>query len=125
MNFLKRTHYVRKINKALNIKLYKWQIQYIFGKESFMPNYRASGRTTAHILRLCFSKGPAMVFQSRGIQGSPISGFDQTDYYVTGLDLDNVQYGSYRVWCAHELERIYHILQSKTKLHLRQIEFRR
>ena len=47
---IKRT--VAKVNKALDIKLYKWQIDYIFN-DGWCPDYdtRGTGKTLANILK--------------------------------------------------------------------------
>lgn len=43
---------LRKLCKALSIpKLYKWQYKYIFGKNTYLPYGRYSGKTTAVIIK--------------------------------------------------------------------------
>lgn len=58
--FLRRLLLILRINKALGIRLYLWQIDYIFfDKEipSDVLNKRVTGETTARILKILLSKG--------------------------------------------------------------------
>lgn len=41
----------RQVNKALKIRLFRWQKRYIRGQSLYMPEKRCSGRTTAYMLR--------------------------------------------------------------------------
>lgn len=56
----KRIRTIRKINRALGIKLYKWQEKYIFGEPTYMPPERGIGWTTAEMIKLCLSSGEPM-----------------------------------------------------------------
>lgn len=54
--YFKRRKIVKKVNKALMIKLHKWQIDFIFDGKPYseeVKNERCNGKTTAHILRIC------------------------------------------------------------------------
>lgn len=54
--WLRRKKIVKRINKALKVKLKKWQIAFIFYGASIpaeIQKERCNGKTLAHILRLC------------------------------------------------------------------------
>lgn len=48
---------IHAVNIALKIKLYDWQIAYIFGASEYLMPGRVTGGTTAYMLRLLLSKG--------------------------------------------------------------------
>lgn len=54
---------IRKVEAALEIKLYDWVINYVFSEstEGLMPDRRRWGRTTACILRLLLSTGEPII----------------------------------------------------------------
>lgn len=59
---------VKRINKALNIKLYEWQINFIFGDGEYWDEHshgRANGKTLANALKLCLSSGPPLIYDKR------------------------------------------------------------
>lgn len=51
---------LKKVEKVLGFKLYDWQKDYIMLKSDWMPSERASGRTTAFILRHLLNYGGQM-----------------------------------------------------------------
>lgn len=58
---------IRRIEKALNIKLYKWQKQYICGRRPWIyGEQRQTGRTTAYILRLLIdvNSPPLVIYEN-------------------------------------------------------------
>ena len=48
---------IRKIEKALNIRLMKWQKAYILGLMVTLPSYRQIGKTLAHCVKVCITPG--------------------------------------------------------------------
>jgi hypothetical protein len=55
--WLKRKILIWRVNKTLNIKLRKEQIDYIFFNRSYVSQGRRSGRTLAYILRILLNDG--------------------------------------------------------------------
>jgi hypothetical protein len=53
---------IQKIEQALNIKLYPWQIDYLL-KGHPMPRDRGNGKTLAHCIRLALSDGKPLDMQ--------------------------------------------------------------
>ena len=45
------------VERALQIKLFDWQVAYIWGDSSYKMPGRATGKTLASVIRLCLSKG--------------------------------------------------------------------
>lgn len=114
----KRKKIIKHVEKALNISLYDWQKEFIFNDNHYMidiPKGRTTGKTTAHILYLCLSKGELI----------NLKGLNQADYFSTlapyvGEDGKN----SYRLHCfVQELKKIYKKLYHYGKLELRKIIF--
>ena len=105
MNLLKRLIYyfkvlftVRKINKALNIKLYKWQIDFIFYDKPYsaeIENTRQTGKSLARSLKLLFSSVPFLDIRRElllyvNIGKNHFSNFDTQVIDLAGED--NVSY---------------------------------
>lgn len=60
---------IRMVEIALQITLYDWQKTYIFGKSDYQAPGRATGKTLAHMIKLCLSDGePINLFQQRDIE---------------------------------------------------------
>ena len=56
---------VKRINKALNIKLYEWQIRFIFADGEYQGEYlygRRNGKTLANALKLILSSEPPLIY---------------------------------------------------------------
>ncbi len=119
MNIFKRIIYVHKINKGLGIKLYRWQKRYIFGRSNFIPAGRGNGKTLAHILRTCLSRGPVIFLGDYSFSS------DLTDYFAAGLSEERVPYKKYCRWYETEFYNVYSCLKSKTNLKLREVRLRR
>ena len=67
IKYCRRRMKIRRIEKALNIKLYKWQKQYICGRCSWIyGEQRQTGRTTAYILRLLIdvNSPPLVIYEN-------------------------------------------------------------
>lgn len=98
---------IRMVETALGIELYDWQKAYILGQTDYMPPGRHTGKTTAHMIRLCLSKGNPI----EGYQNIPVDGYHGTQY---------------QDWYVRHLEDIYFKLQKQHPwLKLRVIKFYR
>lgn len=62
-----RARVIRKVEKALGFTLYENQKAFIFDGVSFPYGERRNGKTTAHILKLCLSKGDPIYIPTRGL----------------------------------------------------------
>lgn len=116
----KRTHtprrIVKRINKALEIKLYEWQINFIFGNGEYKNEYqygRRNGKTLANALKLCLSSGPPLIYDKR--TGLFLSGNPEAI-----AKEDAVTRMRYRHFCA-EVLRIYKTLDEAGGIPLREI----
>lgn len=98
---------IKQINRALNIKLYKWQINYIFGNGEYHDEVRfgrCNGKTLANVLKFLFSSGPHVVFDRHRLM------FDKSDLYLFARE-DAGTMSRLRVF-ALEVLRIYKILEA-------------
>lgn len=103
----------RRIEKAIGFKLTKWQKDFIFKGKPYgedIANTRANGKTTAHCLRVCFSKGATLY----AIASDP----DIKQYMG-----EDVAYPSRRGFYIYELRKIYSKLQQAKIKGLRDIRF--
>ncbi len=112
----KRT--VKKIEKALGIKLYDWQIKFIFGHQDFMNPARACGKTLAHCIRICIEhKKPPLTLNIWKIQDD-IS----VEKYEGAQAEMFMRQEAYKHWLFHELRSTYQKLCTQ-KIKLRKIIF--
>lgn len=107
---------VKRINKALNIKLYKWQINFIFADGEYQSEYlygRRNGKSLANALKLCLSSGPPLIYDNR------------SDLFITnGIEAyakeDAQPRIRYRFFC-NEVLRIHKALDEAGGIPLREI----
>lgn len=45
------------VERALQIKLFDWQVAYIWGESRYLMPGRATGKTLANVIRVCLSQG--------------------------------------------------------------------
>lgn len=55
------------VETALQIKLFDWQVEYIWGSSPVMMLARGSGKTLAYIIKLCLSKGRPLYMYRGGL----------------------------------------------------------
>lgn len=108
---------IRKINKALSINLYDWQIQYIFYDGNYHSEYhygRRNGKTLANILKLLLSEGETIYIDTRNIPKTAkgLIGF---------LKEDDSPYKRVEFFCT-ELIAVYYKLEKVKGLKIRKIE---
>lgn len=129
MNFIKKIfkqiktrRTIRKINRALGVKLYDWQIAFIFEGRPYsaeIGNGRCNGKTLAHVLRACLKTDvniPEPIIIRRSYQ---------TDTFVfewAGEDAKPIMRARFFI---HELRDIYNRLQGIRGIKLRDIRFER
>lgn len=94
---------IRIVEFALRIKLYDWQKAYILGVSNYEMPGRASGKTTAYMVKLCLSEGETI------------------DLTKLGEYIDEVHGSAYLEWFRHELFRVYRSLREVGGLKLRTI----
>ena len=85
----------RKINRALNIKLYDWQKDFIFYNEPIpteIQNRRCQGKTLAHMIKLCIADS---------LYTSEIDSIIHLKSYLHNLDGDG-----YRLYFRRNYEHI-------------------
>lgn len=112
----RKARIIRKIERALGFTLYENQKAFIFDNVS-LPYERCSGRTTAHILKLCLSKGDPIYIPTRS--------FSYKQYpaeYLQYLGEDNCTLGR-RSFFTTELREIYKKLKQVKGLRLRKLIF--
>lgn len=97
------------VQNALGIRLYGWQIAYIWGKSHYLMPGRATGKTFAQIIKLCVSEGCPIIL--------PINRQPNVDGLGTPESYEN-----YR-WFRSEVERIYRRLEAYEVPGLRKIYF--
>lgn len=97
------------VENALDIKLYDWQVAYIWGKSSYLMPGRGTGKTLAQIIKLCVSEGCPIIL--------PINRMLNVD----GLNIPE-RFENYR-WFRSEVERIYRRLEAYDVPGLRKIYF--
>lgn len=99
------------VERALDVKLYDWQVAYIWGKSSYLMPGRATGKTFAQIIKLCVSEGCPIIFAVN----RPVN--------LDGLGIDIPEsYERYR-WFRSSVENIYRKLQMYEVPGLRKIYF--
>lgn len=79
---------IRKLEKVLEIRLRDWQIKYIFGECDDMPGGRGCGKTLAHCIRLCLSKGDPIIVKNNRIQIAYLDeqhGWQYCEHYTSML----------------------------------------
>ncbi|MBQ3228715.1 MAG: hypothetical protein IJB43_09040 [Clostridia bacterium] len=79
---------IRKLEKALGIRLRDWQIKYIFGECDDMPGGRGCGKTLAHCIHLCLSKGDPIIVKNKRIQIAYLDeqhGWQYCEHYTSML----------------------------------------
>ena len=104
---------VKRLEKALSIKLTKWQKDYIFKGKRYaedIANTRANGKTTAHCLRVCFSRGNTLYATPNNPEIMSYMGED-------------VAYLRRRDFFIYELRKMYEKLQNAKIKGLRDIRF--
>lgn len=107
---------VKRINKALNIKLYEWQIRFIFGDGEYQSEYlygRRNGKTLANALKLILSSGPPLIYDKR-------SGLFITGNIEAYAKEDAQTRRRYRCFCD-EVLKIYKTLDEAGGIPLREI----
>lgn len=121
LKYLKQKRIVKKINKALSISLYDWQIDYIFngGKYHGECDYgRQNGKTTANILALLLLA-----------DGRPVQIDKNSKLFLNGCLYLYAMYGKEddtsllrRRFFVNELLKTYHALINVKGLKLRKVE---
>lgn len=113
----RRQDIINKVNKALNITLYDWQIDFIFDGKVYgrnIYNGRCTGKTLAHCLSLCLSTGePIKVNPHPSTTREDIFNYIGED----GITLQRIRF------FISELKTIYNILKSAGTISLRELEF--
>lgn len=107
---------VKRINKALNIKLYEWQIHFIFGDGEYRGEYlygHRNGKTLANALKLILSSGPPLIYDKR-------SGLFITGSIEAYAKEDAQTRIRYRYFCD-EVLKIYKALDEAGGIPLRKI----
>ena len=99
---------IRIVERALHITLYDWQKAYITGVADYVMPGRASGKTTAYMVKLCISEGEPIDLSKRS----------EVERYVDGYHSHN-----YPDWFKHELWNVYRELERIGGLRLRTIIF--
>ncbi len=97
---------IRIVELALRIKLYDWQKAYITGAADYIMPGRVSGKTTAHIVRICISEGPHINM-----------------WKDVGGVIDEQHGSHYKEFFIRETREIYHKLREIGGLKLREIYF--
>ena len=124
---LKKLMLIPKINEALGIRLYRWQIDFIFFDKEIPPDIRgrrANGKTTAQILKVLLSYGEPVLLPNWGtisyihsnikkvgrctINTRNFRSINSYCYFV-GLGVDIAHYRFFK----NELIKIMNILNSK------------
>lgn len=116
--YLKQKRTIKKINKALSISLYDWQINYIFNNGSYCGENgfnRGNGKTLANVLKLLFSEGDTIC-----ICLSQKEFFDRDFYYYAREDNTNKLR---RRFFVDEVIKVYSALCNIKGLKIREIEF--
>ena len=105
IKYCRRKMKIRRFEKALNIKLYKWQKRYICREGLWIyGEQRQTGRTTAYILKLLIDvKAPPLVIYENPKQ--------YADSYENGYPRSGGGY-VYARFFTSELRRINKILNS-------------
>lgn len=110
---------VKKVNKALDIKLYEWQIRFIFEDGEYHDQEthgRQNGKTLACALKLCLSSGAPITYSSR------TRTFQDTEAHVAAMEDGVTMYR--RQFFADETMQIYRKLQAAGGIPLREIIIR-
>lgn len=115
--YFKQKRTVKKINNALNIKLYNWQIDYIFNNGEYHDESRygrCNGKTLANILKLLFSDGGDISFYVQE------KAFDDWELYRFAQE-DDFTYRRQRFF-SEETLRVYKKLSTVKGLKIRKIK---
>ncbi len=109
---------IKKVERALGIKLYDWQKAFIFHNKSYgleVSAYRCTGKTLAHCLRLCLSEGEPIE--------ATLSPSAKSDF-LRYLGEDGCNHTRSRFF-IDELHKVYNTLNAAGGIGLREITFRR
>ncbi len=109
---------VKRINDALGIELYYWQVFYIFRNGEYHDELRygrRNGKTTANALKLCLSNGEPIQLHLR-----PVS---QIDYEIEAFAKEDAKNAMRLNFFADETFQIYKKLEAAGGITLREIHF--
>lgn len=115
---------VKRVNRALKIKLTDWQIGYIFHGQPYSDeiyNARCNGKTLAHILRICL-KTDAKTPEPLEVY---IHSYEnESDVVIFSLAGEDRKTSHRRDFFKRELYKTYMELKKYPKIKLRNIEFK-
>lgn len=96
------------VERALNIRLFDWQVAYIWGNSSYMMPGRATGKTLAQMIRLCVSKGCPIIIPVNRVPNLDSLGFTEYchEYRVFRSELERI-YRSLEIYQVPGLRKIY------------------
>lgn len=111
-----RMRTVKRINKALSISLYDWQIRYIFNDGDYYNEFeygRYNGKTLANVLKFLLSGNEVVTIDRRTMKF-----YEQWAYKFARED--NGSEGRKRIF-VQEVLRIYNKLKSAKDLKIRKL----
>lgn len=118
-NLLKKKRIVKKINKALSISLYDWQIDYIFNKGLYHSECdygRGNGKTLANVLKFLFSKGDIVLIDYRA------KCFHNANEWLYNYAIEDNTTERRKRFFVEEVLRVYGILSNIKGLKIRKIK---
>lgn len=97
------------VERALEVKLFDWQVAYIWGESHYLMPGRGTGKTFAQIIKLCLSEGCPII-----LRGDVHTNVDGLGIFMS--------FENYR-WFRSEVMRIYQKLSMYQVPGLRKIYF--
>lgn len=117
---------VKRVNRALNIELTGWQINYIFYDRLYpaeISTARCNGKTLAHILRVCLKTDVQIAHEPIIIHFRLLSQYETRSFLIRNAGEDRANFNRMRFF-LHELRDTYDRLSKVKRLKLRDIQFK-
>lgn len=135
IKWIKRRKTIKRVNRALNIELTDWQIDFIFKNRHYpyaIYSTRANGKTLAHILRICLktdAKIPEpLIFYRHHLRTHDGEGYlgklPPTARFLRDNAGEDFRAEQRMRFFVYELKKTYYLLSEVKGIKLRKIEFR-
>ncbi len=95
------------VERALNIRLFDWQVAYIWGDSYYLMPGRATGKTLASVIRLCLSEGEPLHMYRQGKDYQLCDEYHGPEYLDIFRKYVRETYHKLQMWGGLKLRTIY------------------
>lgn len=95
------------VERALNIRLFDWQVAYIWGGSKYLMPGRATGKTLANVIRVCLSQGEPLHMYVGGKHQWVCDGVHGPEYLKIYREYVRDTYRKLQLYGGLELRTIY------------------